>query len=211
MSLFDLLFVLLVLTAVGTMVVVLVHTLRGRRQRAGALLRRVAIVTVVYLVIVLGVGVLAPQRILSVGDPQCFDDWCVTIDSVSILPQLGERDPIAPAGAFYIVALHLSNGGRGRPQRASSAVIYLRDGHGRRYDVSLDGQRAFEGEHGAAAPLTATVLVGRPVETVRVFDAPADAEDLGVVVRHPVGPSPGLFVIGDDFSLLHKPAIVRVR
>jgi len=43
-----------------------------------------------------------------------------------------------------------------------------------------------------------------------VFDAPRDVRIVGLAVEHPVGPGPGLFVIGDADSLLHAPTIVRL-
>jgi hypothetical protein len=84
------------------------------------------------------------------------------------------------------------------------------DGQGRKYDVSPPGQGAFEAEHGPAAPLTSTLALGQSLSTVQIFDLPDDARDVGLTVEHPVGPSPGLFIIGDDASLLHKPTIVRL-
>lgn len=209
---FELLFVLLVLVLVATLVVAAVTALRGRRRRALALLGRVAIGVAIYLGIVVVVALIAPQRVFAVGEDRCFDDWCLAVRDVAIRPELGEGAGVVRAeGRFYVVTLRLSNHARGRSQRASSAAVRLIDGEGRTYEVSSRGQSAFEAEHGAAPPLTSTLGLGESLDTVRVFDLPADARDVGLTVEHPVGFAPGLFIIGDDASLFHRPTIVRLR
>jgi hypothetical protein len=88
--------------------------------------------------------------------------------------------------------------------------VHLIDGAGRWYAVSPQGQNAWEAQYGPAAPLTSTLPVEQSLITVQIFDLPNDARDVGLMVEHPVGPSPSLFIIGDDASLFHKPTIVRL-
>jgi len=210
-SLFDALFVAVALAVVVTIATAAASAVRGRWRRAAALLGACAAGTAIYLGVVVAVSLASPQRVLAIGDDWCFDDWCVTVDEVRRTSVLGPRDrPATADGTFWVVRLHLSNHGRGRAQRASSAAIHLLDARGRRHAVSLRGQQALEADEGPAPPLTATVSVGTPVNTVQVFDVPSDARIRGLTVRHPVGPAPGLFIVGDPASLLHRPTIVRL-
>lgn len=118
---------------------------------------------------------------------------------------------VGAEGKFYVVTLRLSNRARGREQRAGSVAVHLLDQRGHVHVVSIHGQRAFESRNGVAAPLTSAIAVGRFVDTVQVFDLPTDSAEVSLAVEHPVGPSPGLFIIGDEASLLHKPTIVRLH
>ena len=208
----ELLFVIVILALVVTLATAAVAALRGRRRRALALLRGCAIGIAVYLGVVVLVALSSRQRVFAIGEDRCFDDWCVAVVDVAVVPELGEgADVVAARGQFFVVTLRLSNHARGRPQRASSAAVRLIDHEGRAYELSRRGQSAFESVHGPASALTGTLSVGQSLDTVRVFDLPTEAHDVGLTVEHPVGPAPGLFIIGDDASLFHKPAIVRLN
>jgi hypothetical protein len=171
-----------------------------------------SIFAAIYLGVVVVVALMSPQRIFAIGEDRCFDDWCVAVKDVTVMPELGDgADVVRANGQFYVVTLRLSNHARGRSQRASSAAVRLMDGQGRVYEVSPRGQAAYESRHGPAPPLTSALGVGRSLDTVRVFELPTDSHEVGLTVEHPVGPSPGLLIIGDDGSLFHKPTIVRLH
>jgi len=212
MTIFGLVFIGAFLGTAGVLVTVLIHALRRRPKQAVRVLVVYGVFLAVYLCVLLGVSLASSQRILDRDQDRCFDDWCVAVVSTDTTPVLGQGEHAVKAnGVFYVVTLRLSNGGRGRAQRASSAAVHLRDGQGKSYDVSPRGQAAYEAELGPAAPLTATLIPGQPITTVRVFDAPMGAQMLGLTIEHPVGLSPGFFVIGDESSLLHKPTLIRLR
>ena len=161
----------------------------------------------VYLGVVVIVALASPQRIVALKEDRCFDDWCIAIEDVTLINELGQDGH----GVFYVITLRLSNHARGRDQRASSIAIHLLDDQGRTYDLSPLGQAVWEAQQGPTAPLTSTVAVGQSLTTVQVFELPQDAHDVSLTVEHPVGPSPSLFIIGDEASLFHKPTIVRLR
>ncbi len=212
MTIFDLLFIAVVLASVVTLAVAIVFGLLRRRQRAVSLLVRLATGVAIYLGAVVVVSLMSPQRVLEIGEDWCFDDWCVAVDEVRLASELGRPDHRVTAnGVFYIVELRFSNRARGRDQRAGSAAVHLLDGRLRQYEVSRHGQRALEAQDGPVPPLTSTVPLGQSVNTVQVFDLPQDARDVGLTVDHPVGPSPALFVIGDQASLFHRRTIVRLN
>jgi hypothetical protein len=80
MSLFDLLFIALVLASVVILSSAAILALIGRRARAMATLRGYAIGAAVYLGVVILVSLVAPRRVLSVGEPLRFDDWCIAVE-----------------------------------------------------------------------------------------------------------------------------------
>lgn len=209
---FDLLLVLVVLALIVTLAAAAVASLRGRRDRAVRLLRRCLVGLTIYFGLLVAVSLLSPQRILEYGETRCFDDWCITIEGVTRATELGPSDRIARAdGIYWVTTVHLSNRGRGRDQRAGSVALHLVDGAGRRFDLSPRGLDAYQAQHGPVPPLTSVISVGQSVRTVQVFDLPRDAERVSLTVEHPVGLSPGLFVIGDEASLFHKPTIVPLK
>jgi len=211
MTIFDLLFIIVVLASVAALTAVVASALRGRLRQAVKLLAMYGVCLAFYLGVIVVVSLASPQCILALGESCCFDDWCVAVEDVTLARELGQGERIARAnGVFCVITLRLSNRARGRAQRASSAAVHLVDGQGRTYDISPQGQAAFEAQRGPTAPLTSTLPVGQSLSTVQVFDLPDDAHAVGLTVEHPVGPSPELFIIGDDASLFHKPTIVRL-
>ncbi len=205
---FELVLILGFLASIAVLAGAAVSALLGRSKLAGKLLVGLGVCLAVYLGIVAGVSLASPQRVLALGEDRCFDDWCVAVENVEKTAELGQGT--RAEGVFYVVTLRLSNQARGREQRASSAAVHLLDSTGRVYDLSPSGQAAYDAEWGAAAPLTSSLAVGQSLNTVQVFDLPKNAQGVGLAVEHPVGFSPGLFVIGDEASLLHKPTIVRL-
>ena len=125
MTIFDLLFLLLAFVFLSTLIAAAVAALRGRRARALTTLRTLGLCTIVYLAIVALVGFFSPQRILRVGDPWCFDDWCLSVERFS-------RTPVPPQ-VEYTVSLRLFSRARRVSQRARGAWLYLVDRQGHRY------------------------------------------------------------------------------
>ncbi len=208
----ELVFILAFLSLAGSLLAALISALRGRRKKALSLATACAASSAIYMTVLITVAILSPQRVLAVGEDHCFDDWCIAVSGFTVAPQVGESEKLVKAeGKFYVVTLRLSNRARGREQRAGSVAVHLLDQRLHVHDVSIRGQRAFESEHGVAAPLTSTIAVGQFIDTVQVFDLPTDSAEVSLTVEHPVGPSPGLFVIGDESSLLHRPTIVRLH
>jgi len=109
MTIFDLLFIAVFFASIGSLITAAVVALRGRRARALGILRRLAVSAIAYLAIVVLVALFSPQRVLNVGDPWCFDDWCLTVESVSQTP--------APPWVAYHVSLRIFSRARRVAQR----------------------------------------------------------------------------------------------
>src|ERR1022692_757832 len=130
MSIFDLLFIVVFLASVATLVTAGVFALRGRGARAIRILRIYAVCAAVYLGVVVISSAFWPRRVLNVGDPICFDDWCITVVKVSKTPAQGNTR--------YEVTMQLSSSARRISQREKGVVAYLTDDGGRRYEPAAD-------------------------------------------------------------------------
>ena len=193
MTLFDLLFIVLFLTAIGVLAAAMVAALRGRPDRALRPLRRLGIGAGSYMVVVTLVSLVSPRRVAARGEDQCSDDWCIAVTDIA-------RAGTGALDTFH-VAFRLSSRARRVTQRERFVVAYMRDVTGRRYDASpQDGQPPFDTPLGA----------GESITTSRTFAVPAHAAGLGVVVAREGGFGfPGCCIIGE--GLFHKPPIVYVE
>ena len=202
MGIFDLIFILVFLIIVGLIITILCRGVTGHVPDARRWLKILGSLVAGYLLVVVIVSLASPQRVIATGENLCFDDWCVAVHDVQFTHEIG---PARASGIYYEVNIRISNRARGRAQRENGVIVYLLDSEGRRYDPSDAAQRAYEALHGSAASLSSTIPLCEFIDTVRVFDLPADAKDVGLVKSTNTGPGPGMFVIGDGGSLLHRP------
>ncbi len=188
MTLFDLLFIVLFLTSVVTLLTAAVAALRGRGRKALSILRTFGICLAIYLAIVVAVALASPQRVINIGEPHCFDDWCITVEHAE------------HHGAQLNVTFKVSSRALRVTQREKGVQVYLYGAGGRRIDPAPDP---------LAIPLDLRIGPGESFETLRTFTVPSDARDLGLVVAHEGSFCfPACFIIGDDGNPLHKKTIV---
>jgi hypothetical protein len=193
MTVFDLLFIALFLAASGTLIVAVISAVRGRRARALAILSRLVFCTVAYLGIVYIATILSKQVVLRDGDPLCSDDWCIAVKRVKRTPR--------NAVTRYDVTLRIFSRARRVAQRENGARdVYLVDAHWRRYDPILTGSEV---------PLNTLLQPGESVTTGRIFELPADAHDIGLMIdRTTILP---ICVIIGECGAFHKGTIVRIN
>jgi len=212
MMIFDLLLIVVVLATVALLLLAAVAGIQGRKRSAKRYLVRCCGLVVTYVAVVVVVSLVQPQRVVEMGEDWCFDDWCVAVDDVRFESTLGPPEaPVRARGVYCVVTLRLSNRARGRPQHPSSAAVHLVDGRGHTYEPSPAGQDALERIDGPEPALTSILALGQSVETVRVFDIPIDATNVGLTVEHPVGFAPGILIVGDQASLFHRRTVVRLN
>ena len=191
---FELLFIVVVLGSVAALGAAVVQAFRGRARRSIELVTVVCLCLAMYIGIVILVSLVSPQRVQGIGDTRCSDDWCIAVVAVT-------RSPL-PGGTEYSVAFRLSSRARGVPQRENGVVVYLVDGTGGRYLAEQDP---------ATVPFNVVLQPGQTVTTSRSFRVLGEKDILGVVVgREGSNAIPGRFIIGDDGSLFHRPAIVPI-
>jgi hypothetical protein len=191
-TVFDLLFLVFVLGSVITLISCL-FLLRADRRRAFRNLRLLGIALILYLAACAATAALEPRRILPLGEPQCFDDWCIQIDSVT---KLGASTP-----AKYEVNAHIFSTAKRVPQREEGIAVYLEGTDRRRYAALANS---------ADKPFDLRLNPGESVAVARVFQPPEGATPGGIVVTHERFPIEW-FVIGEGASLFHREPLVALR
>jgi hypothetical protein len=210
MSIFDLLFIAVFLAAATFLVMALWALVRGRFRKAGRIAVWLGAFLAVYMGTVVSVSIMTPQRVLGMGEDRCFDDWCLAADQCSLAHTIGQgMAAVSSHGVFHVVNLRVSSRAGRISQSAPDAWVYLVDSQGKKYNPSPEGQGAYDAAHGVSKALGAMLGPGENFSTTRVFDLPADARDVGLVVVH--GEGPGWCIIGDSQSLLHKRTVIRLQ
>jgi len=188
MTIFDLLFLALLLASLAVLLAAAGMALGGGGKRAFRLLKVYGICLAAYMGVVVATSAVLPRRLLEVGEPLCSDDWCLTVDGI-------ER-----AADGYRVALRVSSRARRVTQREFGVSVYLTDAQGRRYDP-----RPSPADVPFDTPLGPQESVGTP----RIFPLPAGVKPVGLVVRLGSGFPIGWFIIGYD-TWFRQPAMVRL-
>jgi hypothetical protein len=191
-SIFDLLFIVVFFATVVTLLSAAFLAIRGQAARALVVLRRYCICSGAYFGIVVLTSVFWPRTVLQVGDPRCFDDWCMAVENASRQPAGGR--------VSYTVTLRLFSTARRVSQRENDMVVYLADNRGRRYDPAPDK---------SAVPFNILLGPQEAVTATRIFEVPADAHEPGLVIAHEGGFPIGWFIVGYE-TWFRKPAIVRL-
>jgi hypothetical protein len=181
-------------TAIGV-IGVGVSQVRGERQRVRRGIAWIVGVWVVYLCVLIGVSLGQRQRVVAMGEPQCFDEMCFTVTGVEEVPGFLIRD----GRRLVRVSVRVVNRAR-KAQSEGLIRAYLVDGQGRRWEESA-------GVNGVE--LTARVAGGGSVVSEPVFKVAGDATGLGLVFTHGRR-QPGVLVIGDSDSLLHERTVVEL-
>lgn len=194
MTLFDLVFIVVVVATLGMVLAALVSAFRRRGKRAWKWTGRLALLLGSYLSAVLVVSIASPGRVVAIGEEQCWDDWCVSVASV--------RRHQTVNGVSLEVTLRMRNSARRTSQSApAGSGAYVLDDRGRRFNAE------------PVPPDSRLVVRLGPEEirdVIREFRLPADAHAPVLVVTHG-GRFPGAIIIGDSVSLFHKPTVVPLE
>ena len=78
---YDLLFLAVVLISAVTHIVVVILIISGRISRALRILTVWAIGAALYVAIAAAVSLALPVKVFHLGDLQCEDDWCLSVES----------------------------------------------------------------------------------------------------------------------------------
>ncbi|HUK31562.1 MAG TPA: hypothetical protein VLV89_10645 [Candidatus Acidoferrum sp.] len=195
MNLFDLLFIALFLSAIVSLAAAGIAAARGKRASALRTLRILGVCAAVYFAIVFIVSAATPRKMLNPGDPQCFDDWCISAEGAQ---RVNENSEIS-----YDVTLRISSRAKRISQRENNVVVYLTDDNWRRFDSIPQN---------SDVPINTLLGPGESVIAHRIFRLPADARGVGAVVTHKDGflaNFPGCLVITEN-DWFHKPVVTRL-
>lgn len=191
-----LLLALVAWTVIGSLGIALrVH----RRDRSTARRHLLWIIAAwaIYLSLLVSLSLLQPARVVPMGHDQCFDEMCFAVMGVQQMPGFLIYDK----SHLLQVQVRMTNHGHTAPEREALLRAYLRDAQGRIFTPvrGLSGNR-----------LTASVSPGATVIGEPVFRVPADAAGLQLVLTRGKR-QPGLLILGDSDSLLHRPTVVPLQ
>lgn len=188
-----LLLVLVSWTAIGV-IGVTISLLRHERAKAVRHSLWIVAVWAVYMAILMTASLTQPQKVVAIGQDQCFDEMCFAVTGVQELPGYLIQD----GSRLIRVSVRISNHGKQKMQSEKLIQAYLIDKQGRRWEEStaVSGVR-----------LTARVAAGDSVESQPVFKVAGDATGLVLILTHGQR-QPGVLVIGDSDSLFHKRTVV---
>jgi hypothetical protein len=195
MNIFDLLFIALFLSAVASLAAAGVAAARGKRAAALRILRILGVSAAIYFGIVCIVSAATPPKVLSPGDQQCFDDWCISVERAQRINE--------PSAISYDVSLKILSRAKRISQRENSVVVYLTDDRWRRFDSIPQN---------SDVPINTLLGPGESVIAHRIFRLPTDAQGVGAVVTHGDGffaTFPGFLVITEN-DWFHKPVVTRL-
>jgi hypothetical protein len=193
MNLFEPLFLLLVIATIAAVATAALVALRGQGRRAGRILLRLATCAALYFAIVVAVAFASERKVYRVGEPQCSDDWCITVADA--------RRTAGTASATWHVTLRISSRARRVTQRELDAVVYLTDDRYRRFDPLPDPSEV---------PIDVRVGPGESVDAARTFEVPADARHVSLVFTHEGGFPIGSLIITEN-QWFHKTPIVPLE
>jgi hypothetical protein len=167
-----------------------------RHERAKAIRHSMWIVGVwvAYLGILLWISLTRPQKVVALGQDQCFDQMCFAVTGVQELPGYLTHD-----GSYLVrVSVRISNHNQEKMQSDQRMQAYLIDKQGRDWDEST----AVSG-----VPLSVRVAAGDSVMSNPIFKVARGATGLGLIFTHGRW-QPGVLVIGDSDSLFHQRTVV---
>ena len=162
MSLFDLLFLLVVLLSAVVLITAAVVAISGRGGSALRILRTWAVGAGVYLAIAWVSHAALPLKTFHLGDEQCEDDWCLSIDRVS---------RVAP-DSYRVAFRMISHALRVDQRNRNGAELFL---------VGTDGRRYASTQTEGDVPIDVLLHPGETIAAERVFKVPAGLDARGVV------------------------------
>jgi len=206
MTPFDLLFLASALFSVFCLLLILVSALRRRSDRLRWWTRLLGSYLAAYALVLVLTSLLSARRVLAPGERRCWDDWCVT--AVRAVPEsvsASSACDAAPNKRVWLAEVQISSVAKRVTQRALDARAELEDQQGQRYTPCA----AWSGQ-GTSPPHTLSDPL-RPGEFFSVllpFQLPSSARPAGLILQH--GSFPGVLIIGDDSSWLHRRTLQRI-
>ena len=180
--------------AVGT-VGIFLSLARGRLTEAYKHALSLAVVAGMYLLLLLSVSLIQKQKVIAVGQDQCFQNMCFAIVGIEHVPSLVTGDD----AHVERVSIRVTN--RGSSADADTGIeAYLLDSRGRLSEplAGLSGNRL----NGRLAPHAQ--MLSQPM-----FRVAKDSAGLGIVLTHGSWQRRRL-TIGDSDSLAHRRTIVAL-
>jgi len=192
-TIFDLLFILVFLATFAALAAAIFQAIRGHARKSLRVLNVSVVSLAVYFAICCTTTFLTPRRVLNLHEPQCFDDWCVSLEN-----QIEMRDG---PNVRHAAAIRIFSQAKRVSQRENGIAFYMEDDSGHRYATIPNV---------SDTPANVLLQPGESVTLSRGFEIPPGAHLAGFVVSHEGGFPIQWFVIGEGQSLFHKEPITRL-
>jgi hypothetical protein len=176
------------LASIVTLITVVVFCLREEFRRASQAAFRWGICAAAYAAILVVTAMTPHESALRTGAPYCDDDMCMSVESVTRMPE--------QAGSSYRFGIRLFTRANHGPRSAKGSSVYLTDERNRRFLPLYDP---------AAIPFDVDVEPGKSVSTSLTFHVPSDAHTL-VFAAGVDRLQYASFIIGNG-DLLHNPRL----
>lgn len=206
MTLSDLLFLASLLFVLVCLLAILLAAFLLRWPVVRRWSKLLAAFVAVYVPALLFTGLLMPRRIYAPGERRCWDDWCATAVRVApATPSTPLPCIAAPGTRLWVAEIEVSSVAKRVRQRARDAAAELEDEQGARYQTCSAPLA-----QGGTSPntLSDSLDPGDSFSVLLPFRLPAKAQPAGIVLHH--GAFPGVLIIGDDSSALHRPALQQI-
>jgi hypothetical protein len=155
-----------------------------------------AVIMVPYLTALVLVSLLTPRTVVNIGDSYCYDLWCIGVNQVDATPR-GRNIRYDVRVTAFVDSSHTHR----LPVSEATSFFYMLDDQGRAYDLLRDA--SFIGAD-------VTVQPGETVKSSFAFLARGDARKL-YLVGSDYGWLPWVYLyFGSDFSLFHRPPLLRI-
>jgi len=182
MTIFDLLFIVIVVASLAMLAVVIATALRGRGRQAVRLLAALGVCLALYLGVIALVALASPPRVMALGQDRCFDDWCVAVEDIARVELL--------KGTELTVTLRVSNRARRAPQRENGVVVAVLDEEGQRFEAAAPREEA---------PFSVLLQPGEAVTVTRRFEPASQAHHRASALTMPTTGA----VSAWEFQMLH--------
>ena len=186
MTLFEPLFIAVLVALFAGVLIGAFRWGRGNRTGAIRLLKKLCLWVTVYMTIDITVGLASSREFHKAGDIQCYDDWCIR--------PLGAR---RTHDGLVEVSMELSSRARQVPQGERGTFAYLLDLEGHRYDALSVPRNV---------PFHTLLQPGQTAISVLQFRIPAQLGQVHFVYEHSGFPIQ-LFIIGQAGSWIYGPPI----
>jgi hypothetical protein len=163
MTIFDLLFLLVLLISVLTLLSAAILGATGRGRAAVRVLKIWGISAAGYVAVAVISGFALPLKTYHLGDEQCDDDWCLTVDS----------SRTTGPDTYEVTYRMISRARRVDQRNGNGLAMFMTDSTGRRYPAQ---------DAASATPFDVLLHPSDSVVATRTFKLPAGEKPRGVVV-----------------------------
>ncbi len=199
----------------GSLALVLLALLRGRRPPVAQLAWGLGSWVVLYTAVLVTTSLASEPRVLGLSEPKRFCGFyldCHTQIAIARVEQLDRIGATRAAGTFHVITLRIANDARAARLRLAGTRITVTDSVGRRYRRSPAGETALEQMRGPQPPLTEPIAPGGAYLTAIVFDLPREVRGPHLHVTDGWWADRLLefFLVGDEDSFLHQKTSFRL-